>query len=118
MMRLRVVCGLAVTMAIFSPGRAFINVLFPALGRPRMATNPDVTWDNSLLNECTVCRLDSLPVRVFRLLAVSCFSQFHSVVFLFCSFAELTVANIMVIGFSTVQNGTFWRVLPRFYPLI
>ena len=40
-MRLRVVCGLAVTMATFSPVRAFSSVLLPALGRPRMATNPD-----------------------------------------------------------------------------
>ena len=40
-MRLRVVCGLAETMATFSPMRAFSSVLLPALGRPRMATNPD-----------------------------------------------------------------------------
>ena len=40
-MRLRVVCGLAVTMATFSPVRALSKVLLPTLGRPRMATNPD-----------------------------------------------------------------------------
>lgn len=40
-MRLRVVCGLAETMATFSPVRALSSVLFPALGRPNMATNPD-----------------------------------------------------------------------------
>ena len=40
-MRLRVVCGLAVTMATFSPVRALRSVLLPTLGRPRMATNPD-----------------------------------------------------------------------------
>src|ERR1035441_1169239 len=40
-MRLRVVCGLAVTMATFSPINALSSVLFPALGRPRIATNPD-----------------------------------------------------------------------------
>src|SRR6266567_9417688 len=40
-MRLRVVCGLAETMATFSPVSALSSVLFPALGRPRMATNPD-----------------------------------------------------------------------------
>ena len=40
-MRLRVVCGLAVTMATFSPVRALSSVLLPTLGRPRMATNPD-----------------------------------------------------------------------------
>ena len=40
-MRLRVVCGLGVTMATFSPVRALSSVLLPAFGRPRMATNPD-----------------------------------------------------------------------------
>src|SRR5271157_129069 len=40
-MRLRVVCGLAETMATFSPIRALSSVLLPELGRPRMATNPD-----------------------------------------------------------------------------
>ena len=44
-MRLRVVCGLAVTMATFSPVRALRRVLLPTLGRPRMATNPDFTRD-------------------------------------------------------------------------
>ena len=41
--RLRVVCGLAVTIATFSPVRALSRVLLPTLGRPRMATNPDFT---------------------------------------------------------------------------
>src|SRR6185437_514897 len=40
-MRVRVVCGLAVTIATFSPTSALINVDFPALGRPIMETNPD-----------------------------------------------------------------------------
>jgi len=40
-MRLRVVWGLGVTIATFSPVSAFSSVLLPALGRPRMATNPD-----------------------------------------------------------------------------
>src|SRR5271157_3119901 len=40
-MRLRVVCGLRVTMASFSPTSAFSNVDFPALGRPMMETNPE-----------------------------------------------------------------------------
>src|ERR1017187_3955592 len=40
-MRLRVVCGLAETMATFSPVKALSSVLLPAFGRPRMATNPD-----------------------------------------------------------------------------
>src|SRR5215467_4250588 len=40
-MRLRVVCGLEVTMATFWPTRRFSSVDFPAFGRPTMATNPD-----------------------------------------------------------------------------
>src|ERR1035437_10366644 len=40
-MRLRVVCGLGEMMANFSPTRAFSSVLLPALGRPRMQTNPE-----------------------------------------------------------------------------
>ncbi len=51
MMRLRVVCGLAVTMATFSPVSALSSVLLPTLGRPRMATNPDFTCAMRLLNE-------------------------------------------------------------------
>src|SRR6266404_1765041 len=39
-MRLRVVCGLAVTIAIFCPTRRLSSVDFPAFGRPTMATNP------------------------------------------------------------------------------
>src|SRR5579872_6074628 len=40
-MRVRVVCGLAVTIATFSPMRALINVDLPAFGRPMMETNPE-----------------------------------------------------------------------------
>src|SRR5271165_3201736 len=40
-MRLRVVCGLRVTMASFSPTSAFSSVDFPALGRPMMETKPE-----------------------------------------------------------------------------
>src|SRR5271169_2220245 len=40
-MRLRVVCGLRVTMASFSPTSAFSSVDLPALGRPMMETNPE-----------------------------------------------------------------------------
>ena len=40
-MRLRVVCGLCVTMASFSPTSAFSSVDLPALGRPMMETNPE-----------------------------------------------------------------------------
>ena len=39
--RLRVVCGLWVTMASFSPTSAFSRVDLPAFGRPTMETNPD-----------------------------------------------------------------------------
>src|SRR5271166_778252 len=40
-MRLRVVCGLRVTMASFSPTSALSNVDFPAFGRPMIETNPE-----------------------------------------------------------------------------
>src|SRR5437868_6559633 len=40
-MRSRVVCGLCVTMAIFSPTSAFSSVDLPALGRPMMETKPE-----------------------------------------------------------------------------
>src|SRR6516165_1639562 len=60
-MRLRVVCGLAVTIATFSPVSAFSSVLLPAFGRPRMATKPDFNR-KSLLHECTAFTL-SHPCR-------------------------------------------------------
>jgi len=41
-MRLRVVCGLEVTIAIFCPTRRFTSVDFPAFGLPTIATNPDL----------------------------------------------------------------------------
>ena len=47
MIRFRVVCGFAVTIATFSPVSAFSSVLLPAFGRPSIATNPDF---NSLLH--------------------------------------------------------------------
>ena len=40
-MRLRVVCGLGLMMASFSPTNAFSSVDLPALGRPRMQTKPE-----------------------------------------------------------------------------
>src|SRR5258708_7760494 len=40
-MRLRVVWGLGVTMAIFSPTSTLSSVLLPAFGRPMMETNPE-----------------------------------------------------------------------------
>src|ERR1700757_4196818 len=39
--RLRVVCGLGVTMATFSPKSWFNNVDFPTFGRPTMAMYPE-----------------------------------------------------------------------------
>jgi len=36
----RVVCGRGATIASLVPNSAFNNVDFPALGRPRIATNP------------------------------------------------------------------------------
>jgi len=40
-LRLRVVCGFGDMIANFSPTSAFSSVLLPALGRPRMHTNPE-----------------------------------------------------------------------------
>ena len=40
-MRLRVVWGLLVTMATFSPTRALVRVDLPTLGRPQMVMMPD-----------------------------------------------------------------------------
>src|SRR5579863_9717980 len=42
----RVVWGIAVTMETLAPTRAFTRVLFPAFGRPTMATNPDL-WGSA-----------------------------------------------------------------------
>ena len=42
MIRLRVVWGLRVVMAIFSPTIRFSSVDFPTLGRPTMPMNPDL----------------------------------------------------------------------------
>src|SRR6266550_1330409 len=39
-MEVRVVCGLAATIASLVPSSAFSSVDLPALGRPRMVTNP------------------------------------------------------------------------------
>src|SRR5512141_1756952 len=39
-MAVRVVCGRGATIASLVPNRAFNSVDFPALGRPRIATNP------------------------------------------------------------------------------
>src|SRR5437764_13480896 len=40
-MRLRVVCGLAVTIASFCPTNVFSSVDFPAFGRPMMEAKPE-----------------------------------------------------------------------------
>jgi hypothetical protein len=42
MIRLRVVWGLLVVIAIFSPTRALSSVDFPTFGRPMMPINPDL----------------------------------------------------------------------------
>jgi hypothetical protein len=42
MIRLRVVWGLLVVIAIFSPTRVLSSVDFPTFGRPMMPMNPDL----------------------------------------------------------------------------
>ena len=55
MMRLRVVCGLLLTMATFSPTIAFIIVDLPTFGRPTIAANPERNFFSlfSLLCMCS-----------------------------------------------------------------
>ena len=53
-MRLRVVWGLLVTMAIFSPTSALSRVDLPTLGRPTMVMIPDFLT--------SICYLDTVPV--------------------------------------------------------
>ena len=48
MMRLRVVCGLGVTMASFSPTMRLSSVDLPTLGRPRIATVPATGCERSI----------------------------------------------------------------------
>src|SRR6266853_5072516 len=71
-MRLRVVCGFEVTMAIFCPTSRFTSVLLPAFGRPTIATNParcpalvlfSVSLITCLLVSATRTRCESIPVR-------------------------------------------------------
>src|SRR5437016_306328 len=77
-MRLRVVCGFDVTMAIFCPTRRLRSVDFPAFGRPRMATNPErkalffptlsfsaIAWLMSWLEREVSCRLSCCSNRAF-----------------------------------------------------
>ena len=63
-MRLRVVCGLAETMATFSPVRAFSSVLFPALGRPRYSDKSRFHEGTILLRVCLKTALASARFRV------------------------------------------------------
>src|SRR3981189_2331581 len=48
-MRLRVVCGLGVTIAAFWPTRRLSSVDFPALGRPTIATKPARCFGSSFV---------------------------------------------------------------------
>src|ERR1700751_2058049 len=49
-MRLRVVCGFGETMATLRPTRVLTSVDLPALGRPTIATKPDL---NGMKLNCT-----------------------------------------------------------------
>lgn len=50
--RVRVVCGLGVTMATFTPTTVLSKVDLPTLGRPTKATNPQ-RYDDSGGGEAT-----------------------------------------------------------------
>src|ERR1700722_6341809 len=63
-MRLRVVCGLGETMATFWPTRVLTSVDLPALGRPTIATKPDLNaMDYAIVREGMRMRKDR---RVWR----------------------------------------------------
>src|SRR5512138_1849447 len=59
--RLRVVCGLGETAAIFCPNSAFTSVDLPTLGRPMMATKAD---RNSVISRCDLFNTYSLFARL------------------------------------------------------
>jgi len=56
-MRLRVVCGLGLIIANFWPTSLFNKVDLPALGRPRMQTNPERKdiWQDYISFICRGC---------------------------------------------------------------
>jgi hypothetical protein len=55
-----VVCGLCVTIATFSPTKAFSSVDFPALGRPMMETKPE--WKGMVTAKGAVCRIEDFVI--------------------------------------------------------
>src|SRR5882762_9432204 len=73
-MRLRVVCGLEVTIAIFCPTNRFTRVDFPAFGRPTTATNPEQNSFFSGFSSLSTGH-SSLLFRVFGV-GVSCLLAF------------------------------------------
>src|SRR5271165_1877266 len=82
-MRLRVVCGLRVTMASFSPTSAFSSVDFPALGRPMMETNPE----RNAMSGLDLLRLEADPDAAHT--ALSGFEDFEAQSVLVENFARL-----------------------------
>src|SRR5579862_2372821 len=65
-MRLRVVCGFEVTMAIFCPTSRFTSVDFPAFGRPTIATNPArYPLLFSFVTPCLCASVAALPLSFF-----------------------------------------------------
>src|SRR6266852_300111 len=56
--RVRVVCGLGLTIASLAPTRAFSNVDLPTFGRPIKATKPQRNCSSS--EEVGVCRVTNL----------------------------------------------------------
>src|SRR5713226_9687241 len=56
--RVRVVCGLGLSIASLAPTRAFSNVDLPTFGRPTKATKPQRNCSSS--EEVGVCRVTNL----------------------------------------------------------
>src|SRR5271166_878384 len=81
--RLRVVCGLRVTMASFSPTSAFSRVDLPALGRPMMDTNPE----RNAMSGLDLLRLEADPDAAHT--ALSGFEHFEAQTVLVENFARL-----------------------------
>src|SRR5215471_17378419 len=77
-MRLRVVCGLGVTMANFSPTSLLSSVDFPTLGRPKMATVPAtaLSWGSAV--GCSPAPLSSPSsiIAGFYIAQESCYPEF------------------------------------------
>src|SRR5204863_8225789 len=101
--RVRVVCGLGLTIASFSPARAFIRVDLPALGFPTMHTNPE--W-KAMLDELHLVRIGNGDAHAFNP-ARRGLQYFETQIFFLHNFAFLRDAP----GNLADQSGNRRRIL-------